>query len=241
MNPVDTASPLDIGHLQGFSIPGNICQTCRAISRSETRCDVCGATTVKDLNPTVIPFASGVQKKVGDRFRHAEGFAAVVPMGKRFWDAATVIKSICAHSQLYIHLVTYSIDVNMLRILESALLRGVQVAGFIGCHYGPEASAAKKITAMKAAYPALMNLTIWAHQNPSSQELAPHQKLLICDGCVAITGSMNFTEAAFRKQDADMPSEFVWTFTDARSVIAINNQYISPLFVPHLGSLLRGR
>lgn len=232
-----TGSPLnslDIGQLPGFDIPKYTCTKCRAIT-SPLRCHVCRQGPIKNFDPGVTSGGTTTHI-ISNKFQHAEGFATVVPMRERYFDAKSVVERICENSALYIHIVTYSIDSLMLDYLEDAMSRNVEVAGFIGRKYEPTDSQTKRLAALKVKYPQHMHLSLFEATDSDDR---PHQKILVCDGCVAVTGSMNFTRAGFDKQFEDAPKEFVWPFLDLNSVAEVNNKYISPLFVPQLAHKIR--
>lgn len=205
----------------------------RAVT-SPLGCHVCQKGPVRDLDPG--RRTTPVSSKIPNKFQHAEGFANAVPMLNRFFDAKSVVEQLCGNSKLFVHIVTYSIDILMLDYLANALQRGVEVAGFIGHQYKPSSDVRQVVTDLTAQFPQRMTLKVF---KGSDANQIPHQKILVCDGCLALTGSMNFTKAGFEKHFQDPPCEFVWPFLDLDSVADINNKYISPLFVPTMARQIR--
>jgi hypothetical protein len=209
MNPTKWHQ-LDIATLAPFELPSLVCQDCRAISRIVLRCVNCEGPNVIELN---------AGSRVPDRYRHAVQFAVAVPLRQRAYSATTIIEEVIACAALYIHFATYSIDDFVIKLLEEALGRGVQVGGLVG---KPNAFG-NRLAELNRRYPHLCKILVSA----SGAKDPPHQKILVADGCVAITGSMNLTQAGFRKHEHNPPHEFLWAFTDIDSVVAINNEYIA--------------
>lgn len=209
MNPTKWHQ-LDIATLAPFKLPSLICQDCRAISRMVLRCVNCEGPNVIELN---------AGRRVPDQYRHAVQFAVAVPLRQRAYSATTIIAEVIACAELYIHFATYSIDLYVIDLIEGALRRGVQVAGLVG---KPNAFGSQ-LAELNRRYPHLSRILVSANDAKDP----PHQKILVADGCVAITGSMNLTQAGFRKHEHNPPREFLWAFTDVDSVVAINNEYIA--------------
>lgn len=215
MNPTKWHK-LDIATLAAFELPSLVCQDCRAISRTVFHCVNCQGPNVIELNAGM---------RVMDRYRHAVQFAVAVPLRQRVYNAAGSVADVISYAELYIHFATYSIDAHVLNLLDGALRRGVQVAGLVG----KANSHGRELSKLNQSYPHLCNIRV----SPDKESNPPHQKILIVDGCVAITGSMNLTMAGFQKHEMNPPREFLWAFTDVDSVIAINNEYIATAYYQH--------
>jgi hypothetical protein len=56
----------------------------------------------------------------------------------------------------------------------------------------------------------------------------PHQKLVVIDGMLAFKGSPNLTTSGWRKIDKRL--EMVEVVTDVEEVIALHNEYFSPIW-----------
>lgn len=57
-----------------------------------------------------------------------------------------------------------------------------------------------------------------------------HQKILIIDGILAFTGSVNLTQEALNKIEGPTPKEHVQAITDIEAVKDLNKRYFSPVF-----------
>lgn len=225
MNP-DKFYNFDLSSLEAMEnllIPSSVCQKCRGINdwRSSYTCSVCSAQEVKDTNRVNDAFV------IDDNYKHMKKFIDVFELKIRHYAAKPVVAEMCKNAALYVHFSTYTIDEVMLGFLEEALKNGVQVAGVVGLSEKMNA----QISRLNDEYKEICNIIPWQCRY-GDRYILPHQKFIIVDGIVGLAGSMNFTNSGFEKHDQNPPFELLWPITDIDTIISVNNEYLSPLFVP---------
>ncbi|MCT7499991.1 phospholipase D-like domain-containing protein [Aliarcobacter cryaerophilus] len=209
--------------MEKLIIPSFICKNCRGINdwRSSHKCVICNSLEVKDLN------SRDSEKVIQDNYIHLKKFVDIFELKIRYYKTQPVIENLCKNASLFIHFSTYTIDEVMLNFFKDSLKRGVQVAGVVGL----SKKISEKIAELNENYPEICNIIPWECKY-GNKYILPHQKFIIIDGVVGMAGSMNFTKSGFDKHDKNPPFELLWTLTNIDTIVSINNEYLSPLFVP---------
>jgi hypothetical protein len=125
-----------------------------------------------------------------------------------------------ARSEHFIHFATWNISNDFLGALAVAATK-IPVRGIIG---GITANQVELVTSLQEALPRFQ-LKIFGDR---SNWDAPHQKLMIFDGLVAVDGSANLTLNAWNKVAEG--KERIRLVTEVDEVRQLNNRYFSALF-----------
>lgn len=162
----------------------------------------CGTSIqIPDFVDHVVHFSNDIEKEVYNPRLH-------------------LVFALLADSKAFIHFNTLNISNEWLGILAMAAAR-VPVRGVIGII---NAGQQRLIDFLQKAAP---NLDLYIYSQEKNFD-APHQKLLVFDGIVAILGSTNLTTNAWIK--ADEFKESVEVITDIDQVRSLNNKYFASQF-----------
>ena len=127
----------------------------------------------------------------------------------------------------FVHITTFGLDSHMLGILETVSQR---VPVYVLAS-GLNPNAVPGLAEAETEAPQLNIRVGGTKAEPGDQN---HGKLIVVDGLVAISGSVNLTSAGWRKAANDM--EIIDVDTDGDKVRRLNNRHFSPLWVQHAAS-----
>lgn len=126
-----------------------------------------------------------------------------------------------ARSSSFVHFATWNITDTMLGALTMLATR-IPVRGIVGV------MDARQVDVLGTFQDEVCRLDIMVFGNRSDWADAPHQKLLVFDGLVAIEGSTNLTHIAWMK--AAEGRERVRIVTELDEVRELNNKYFATYF-----------
>jgi len=122
-------------------------------------------------------------------------------------------------SQEFIHFVSYGISSSILGALKAVAVK-VPVRGIVS---GVSKKLKQEIEEYFYESPGLQIKTFirgdWS---------SPHQKFIIIDGLLALTGSVNLTDNGMR--NAEKGRDIIEYITDIEKIISINNNHFSPIW-----------
>ena len=133
--------------------------------------------------------------------------------------------SLLNRSKYFIHFMSFRISEQFVGILKSASSRRVNVSGIVSGLDRNKSYDKILINEMEE------NLDIASHEvriPPLDFESGSHAKLIVIDGVLAIKGSANLTNSAWRKAD-DM-KEIVEVEFNPSKVAKLNNAYFAPVW-----------
>ncbi|WP_333602447.1 phospholipase D-like domain-containing protein [Atlantibacter hermannii] len=217
---------LDISSIQSIHelhVPSAICTNCRLIHEDSytTICSVCGMNTLTELNKNKSNFNSS------NIYNYLKNYLEIHSVKKRYFSIEPVLEKLLMNAKMYVHFCTYTIDKLVLDMLERVASNGVQVAGVVGL----SSKILPNIERLNNKFPGVCKIIPWESATENKYNL-PHQKFIIIDGMICFAGSMNLTKDGFSKLDQNPPFELFLPVTNIDDIVAINNEYLTPLFVP---------
>lgn len=126
-----------------------------------------------------------------------------------------LLLDLLSKAQSFVHVITWSLDSVMVGVLKMLAVR-VPIAVIATSVHETTRS---QLQEFPDEHPLLTSYC------PRRSDDGWHQKLVVVDGLVAVTGSANFTTRAYRK--ADLSREHVEVVTDLAQVRELNNQLFS--------------
>lgn len=131
-----------------------------------------------------------------------------------------VLMVLLQQARSFVHLTSYGISQYMIGVLRAVAQR-VEVAGIVA---GIDPNERREIEGFGLEAPGLQ---IHIAEGDSSND-RPHQKLLVVDGLVAVHGSPNLTQQAWRKVAKGM--ELSQVATSLQQVTHLNNRFFAPFW-----------
>lgn len=205
--------PFDILHLRDQNFAASRCASCgylRMPDEAVGGCTVCGSLSFK---------ASGTLRSRDEFLRQANELAEVVHRYEgEAWPPYRLLLELLSRAEWFVHFATFGMSSDLLAVFKFASIR-VPVAGWVS-----KAGNAirQEVEDWPDEAPQLRARCVAQDQNGDM----PHQKLVVVDGMIAIEGSANLTQAAYRKARADW--EVVSAVTQVERVVALNNRYFAP-------------
>lgn len=228
--------PFDLKALLSINLPGALCPRCGAIvdgwnkyiwneEERHRQCPVCkvkwntAGETWRDffqVHNTLVEMEDPLAqcKRLADvAARFARPKYPISPMEALF--------QLLARSSSFVHFATWNITDTMLGALTMLATR-IPVRGIVGV------MDARQLDVLGTFQDEVCRLDIMVFGNRSDWADAPHQKLLVFDGLVAIEGSTNLTHTAWMK--AAEGRERVRIVTELDEVRELNNKYFATYF-----------
>lgn len=133
------------------------------------------------------------------------------------------LEKLLGHARLYVHFLTYgAVSAPILRLLVHTSRR-IPIVGVIAN------SSKRRRETQREAIPrsTLLNLRVVGAEDSLVQ--MPHGKLLIIDGMLAITGSLNLSVVGWERARRGL--EIVHVLSVPDEVIALNNRFFAPAWM----------
>jgi hypothetical protein len=215
----------DIRTLKDFELPWFICEHCRGLLFTEvvewdtTVCPVCGTPYLGDK--AMVDYLSGTSHRVDrqevmERCRRLVGTIDRLGANRYSWPPIRVLFSLLSQSRQFVHITTRGVDFQMMGMLK---LLGERVAVRL-LVTSPSANVKQEIRDFGSERPHKMEIRV-----PNAEWADPHQKVVVIDGLIAITGSANLSTNAWRNAADDR--ETVHLHTDVAEVAQVNNRYFA--------------
>lgn len=221
----------DLRHIAGFAPKVYRCENCLSLSdgrwlyTSRTKNVVCPACSIEyvpsDSYDSAREYleASGYRSRFRDLLGHARALAILSGrFSGEYANPLAMLVRLFNSAQEFIHFVSHGLDLVMLGILAATSER-VRVYGVVN---NSAPSAVKEIQTLRDDF---RRLELRTYDNPADRFGGPHQKLLVVDGLIGLTGSANLTTNSYRQ--AANAHNMINVITDTDEVADINNKFFS--------------
>jgi hypothetical protein len=225
----------DITELFRFNPPQYRCRKCLALvtwreltaQKGVDACPICKVEYLptKDFG-TLADYLKweGLEIKFQDPIEHAKKLAL---LARRFrqpnnaYPPIRVLAEMISSAQLFVHIVSYGIDAQMIGMLKQASNR-IKVNGVIS---NVSNSLIQELTEFPSEAP---NCQLRPYLDGTPGWTGPHQKLVVIDGLIGFVGSANFTTNSWRKSASG--KDYIEVVTDITKVKQLNNKLFSPIW-----------
>ena len=231
----------DLSTLLGFKPPRYLCKKCLAILTSApvatkqvhpacTACKVTYEPTDEYTSYQVEEYLAvqGLEIKFADALSHGRSLATIartLKHGNYPGDTPApplrVLLRALRTAKHFVHFSTFGLSHLLLGALK-IVAQQVPVRGIVS---NADASLLSELKDFTGEAPKLETKVYGTEANWRDM---PHQKLIVIDGLLAFKGSANFTLNAWRK--AASGREIVEVVTEVEDVIALNNEFFSPVW-----------
>ncbi len=236
----------DIKHFLNFEPPQYICLKCKALlyeleevkntGNIGYRCPICKMIYLKNelYGHYWEFFADNVhQINLGDKaVEHCKSLASIAITAKEYllkpkeeddysepYPPMRAFLEAIQEAKEFIHFVSFGLSPSILGALKATATK-VPIRGIVS-----SVSETRKQEIEKSFHesPGLQIKTF-----PKYDRNAPHQKLVIVDGLLAFTGSVNLTDNGFR--NAEEGRDIIEYITDIEKIVSLNNNHFSPIW-----------
>lgn len=228
-------SGFDIDSLLKYSPPRYMCEKCCALnlpdpdygSDEEIVCPVCKVRYVStgDVGPWDFKHYfenRGGTIKFKDPLEHAKQLARIVSSYRNSspFPALRLLLSALDIAEQFVHFTSFGMTHLVVGALK-VVAQKVHVRGIVSS----PGDSSSELSEFPNEAP---NLNVHCFSTDSRLRDVPHQKLIVIDGLLAFKGSVNLTQAGWRKVDKGL--DMLDIVTDISEVIRLHNEFFSPVW-----------